>query len=206
MNLQKVWFALIIVGISAVLMTACSPKDPAEISSQADGSESSLSSLLSSADEVDPTVTSSQNNAEEGESTPDPSETASSGSASETTPVESSSPNNSKPSSVVSRPSGNSDTTTSHRQPVQNDDEEEDDEPGGVESSQSMTYGEYKSLSPVEQQAYYESFSDPEDFIAWLSLSVPPEVKKISCGSAFMQAAIFSRDSRKIFFSGRESL
>ncbi len=164
MNLQKVWFALIIVGISAVLMTACSPKDPAEISSQADGSESSLSSLLSSADEVDPTVTSSQNNAEEGESTPDPSETASSGSASETTPVESSSPNNSKPSSVVSRPSGNSDTTTSHNQPGQSEEES-----SRADSSQGMTYGEYKSLSPVEQQAYYESFSDPEDFIAWYS-------------------------------------
>ena len=49
-------------------------------------------------------------------------------------------------------------------------------------------------------------WASTEDFIAQLSLSVPPDVKTISCGEALMQAAISSRASRKIFFSGRESL
>ena len=48
--------------------------------------------------------------------------------------------------------------------------------------------------------------SSTEDFIAQLLLSVPPDVKIISLGLALIQAAIFSRDSSKIFFKGRESL
>jgi len=38
---------------------------------------------------------------------------------------------------------------------------------GGSSSSSGMTYEKYIAMSPEKQQAYFESYSDPEDFFKW---------------------------------------